>query len=573
MSNIRYLLIFLAIVYLIIIVNIAETFLVFDENGVNVLSENDISNKSDDTFNYSQIEIEKDNINLDEWRCLENDNVFKPIRYNNNNIECMSTNNKDCIHSTNKNECENEIEKYKDTLNNSSLSCGEEHKIKFNITGYETTDHWCSIAKDNLNIMPSGEQGISYYIDIETNTLQLENHKALLTNIDRFYRIDNLNVQVIEFNGSNTELYLPKLELNIFSISFLVKLNSSERQVLLSSKDTNWYIDYLNGYLRLVFNEDVLKSKIEVKPNILYHVCLSVSNDLSKLFVNGQEEKMEIFENGTTNEIIFGSNKYNRLPLNGLLGDIKIYRRYLYKDFICNLYKIFCIEPEKKDEVQVQPDIKKCIFIPKGTDRKECVNLCSDYDNCDAEYCQTVCQNCIDYERCKWIPPPIEPKETMPKNISSDLPHPPEIKANAKENDIMLEWVRPYDGGTPITNYLIMVQETLNKANGVRMSLADNENCQTCEKLLTGLKPNTYYSISVRAVNNVGMGKISNIIDIATKGEVIPSKISSSLLESDKQLLDQVKKEIGHDYKKCDNYGHSLDLAPNTSFTDYINLL
>ena len=132
--------------------------------------------------------------------------------------------------------------------------------------------------------------------------------------------------------------------------------------------------------------------------------------------------------------------------------------------------------------------------------------------------------------------------------------------------------MRPYDGGTPITNYLVMVQESFNKPKGVKLSLAPDPNCNSCEYLVSGLKPQTYYDVSVRAVNSEGMGKISNVVTVATKGDVLNKEISSTLLESDDEILDKVKQQMNYGSQSCSNQdGHILDIVGNETLADFIN--
>ena len=540
-------------------------------NNSNSNSNVSYTNNSNNNLNFEYDVVQRDDTKLhgSNWKCIEG--VNSPVRYYNNNIECLSSNNKDCITAVDQKGCEELLEKYSDgSLDKTSLSCGQEYKSKYGLTGYDEPNHWCFTAKNTFNVLPDGSQGFAYYIDIESSNLDLVNKKAIVVNVDKFYRINELNKEVIGFNGKNTKLQISSLELPSFSISFLIKIVGDNRQVLVSSKSGKWYIDFNVDKLRFVCNEEILNSPIDIKKDTLYHVCISVNNYIVTFFVNGKTSKKEYFNDVNTTDLIFGCNQYDRFFYNGLLGAIKIYRRKLETDFLCNLYKILCVEQIKKTKIRSS---NKCLFIPGGENKIDCINNCNTYDNCDVKYCQDVCENCIDYDRCKWVKPEESPKEKLAKNVVTYPPNAPEIKAYAKGINILVDWVRPYDGGSPINNYMIFIQETFNKSGGVRVSLASDENCSLCSQLITGLKPNTYYSVSVRAVNNSGMGDISNIVDLATKGGSEPSSLSKSLLDTDAAVLEQVKIDTNYSNKRCNNYGHILDITSNSSFSNFVGKL
>ena len=57
-----------------------------------------------------------------------------------------------------------------------------------------------------------------------------------------------------------------------------------------------------------------------------------------------------------------------------------------------------------------------------------------------------------------------------------------------------------------------MVYETFNKKNGIQVNISSNPQCEICEHEIKNLKNQVYYDIIVKAVNNVGIGKSSNII-------------------------------------------------------------
>lgn len=79
----------------------------------------------------------------DDWRCFPG--IKAPVRIVAGNVECASTNGRDCIWDgcpgTNASPT---LWKPKGAL--SPLACGADHKAKYGGTGYETADHWCKAA-------------------------------------------------------------------------------------------------------------------------------------------------------------------------------------------------------------------------------------------------------------------------------------------------------------------------------------------------------------------------------------------------------------------------------------------
>jgi hypothetical protein len=68
------------------------------------------------------------------WQCVGDISV--PLRRNiNNDVECMSTNNRDCIWKNNKTDCESLLTNKPNDIK--PLSCGDMHKSNYGDTGYE----------------------------------------------------------------------------------------------------------------------------------------------------------------------------------------------------------------------------------------------------------------------------------------------------------------------------------------------------------------------------------------------------------------------------------------------------
>lgn len=91
---------------------------------------------------------------LDNWRCGIT-SVSSPMSKNaNGDVQCMSTNGKDCIVKTPKEECRKLIKKPPSDIK--PLVCGEAHKKYWGSTGYDSPTHWCSVAKSLIPDNPTG---------------------------------------------------------------------------------------------------------------------------------------------------------------------------------------------------------------------------------------------------------------------------------------------------------------------------------------------------------------------------------------------------------------------------------
>jgi hypothetical protein len=91
-----------------------------------------------------------------DWKCLPGINT--PVSVNpDGDIQCMSENGKDCMWQNSEAECLQLIERQKvkkiklTQTGGDGLSCGEQMKSVWGITGYDTPDNWCSKAKSLID--------------------------------------------------------------------------------------------------------------------------------------------------------------------------------------------------------------------------------------------------------------------------------------------------------------------------------------------------------------------------------------------------------------------------------------
>lgn len=275
---------------------------------------------------------------------------------------------------------------------------------------------------------------------------------------------------------------------------------------------------------------------------------------------------------------------------NKLLGSIALWNRILDKVELCNHFNcnLICFEPDKfkcvgKEEDNCEPncvyDAEEEVCLPKqdygGNVNgciKDCMNTCDDIIKC-----QKICVNCdvegeywseeMKLQKCPWL------KET--KVLDMTVPEAPVIRGFPGDGSILIEWKKPFNGRSKITNYIVLYYEAFSKQKGVKLSISGKSENDINEYELKHLKNKTHYDIVVRAVNSRGIGKPSNIITIEPNGNIIASANRNIFSE----LEDDLDKEVGKGYMdfRCDltdyeSVGHTLDFYNHEErdIADYI---
>lgn len=88
------------------------------------------------------------------WQNIEN----KALRMNDRgDIECLSLDGTNCLdNNQGSGSYDGNVERYGDSSKLSPLACGEDHKMKYGITGYDNSNHWCS--KGRVQLDPSNKR-------------------------------------------------------------------------------------------------------------------------------------------------------------------------------------------------------------------------------------------------------------------------------------------------------------------------------------------------------------------------------------------------------------------------------
>ena len=342
--------------------------------------------------------------------------------------------------------------------------------------------------------------------------------------------IENTDLPFYEFNKDTSKIEIISLDAKYFtfSIYFERKDDADRKQVIASSKD--WHIDLEKESLRLVFNNEAIKSNITITSEKVYHVVVVVNKDYISFLVNGNEVKKEMkVPEKETMGIKIGNSQKDDAPFVGKLGGFDIMDGSLTRDEICNNSN-YCFSEDAK-----------CEFTAEGDEMIDCIKSCNSNDNCDARDCQYICMKCTDHQTCGWVEDP---------NKSDDIkiarpPDPPQIRAVAHTSgQIILDWRAPKNNGAKIKNYAILVNESFNKSTGITFRQLADTNCTACEYTLDGLKNKVYYDIKVAAINEKGMSAYSNLETIMVNGPLKNIEISPLLMESDEEILDSARKNI-----------------------------
>lgn len=100
------------------------------------------------------------------WECTSS--IPTPTRRNAaGDIECMSSDARNCLWSANVSKCKESLTNIYTALNGKSLSCGEQHKAQWGGTGYESPTHWCSQARARLAnyALPTSVRQLLAYVE------------------------------------------------------------------------------------------------------------------------------------------------------------------------------------------------------------------------------------------------------------------------------------------------------------------------------------------------------------------------------------------------------------------------
>ena len=416
---------------------------------------------------------------------------------------------------------------------------------------------------DRSNILP----------DSEGNTL------AVFKNVKKYKNLELQDkvVKAIVFNKS--EMKLTNLEnIREFTLTFNIKFkNTTDLQIIISSLDVNksllWSLYISNNKLFLKFKKKQRKFNIRMNKNNIYYIIINFSNDYINVYLDGEIKKIESKDEYEFNNniIIGGLNRGTKLisPLkNCLVGNINLYKQII-------------------DPLKLAGDFSTCEFIPGGSTKQRCIAKCNSISNCDSTYCSKVCNECIDYRKCKWVPEPT--KKPVGITPSPTIADPPKIKCFAGDGEIYVKFKIPgkltndtfeYSGNIPIKSFLIVVKKSYNPGGFVKLLHLEEKKCsydRGCQYKVTDLENNVLYDVMVKSINSIGISDFSNVETIAPNGPIKMKQISSALIESDDEIKDVVNKKFNKDNLGCsaknfiNHDNHILNKVSNYDIKDVIH--
>lgn len=406
-----------------------------------------------------------------------------------------------------------------------------------------------------------------------------DNNLAEIYNINNYKNVE-INDKIVKMLEFKQSAFCLKNLNNLvqYTLFFNVEFNSSSPyQVIINSMDVNNNLLYelylFNGYIYLKFYNKSHKFTEQIETNKNYTIVLNVSkNNLTCFFNSDIKSLTTIDTKETNNDIVFGSIYKNSKiinPLDGFIGNINLYNDVIEPQKLLGLMDTGSAKLlEKKIEI--------CKFIPSGTTLALCKEKCKKDNACDPDYCDKICEKCIDYNNCKWLPTPkAEPKAVLP---DPDVPMPPKIHCYSGDGYIEVRFKKPFDNHSPINKYLIQTKKSYKNDGITKLVNFEANDCGkgSCKFQLKGLDNQDYYNISVRSINAIGMSINSNTVTIAPDGEIATKQLSDALIETDDEIKKELYKDFNYDDTYCDassfvNYDeHILDSVDQYSIDDFI---
>ena len=173
--------------------------------------------------------------------------------------------------------------------------------------------------------------------------------------------------------------------------------------------------------------------------------------------------------------------------------------------------------------VEKEPDVKNCLFVPRGHSIQACIDRCHNREdrkywggnNCTNKNCTTICTGCKNKDHCEWIT-----SDSLYEDVA--IPNPPpkqEITVLAGNSSAVIMWSSIENKDQSNRAYLVKYFKTYKPFEGVKIAniVVDDTDKRNYKYNLSNLDNNEFYSVGIMAVNDTDVGPMSNIVQVTPK--------------------------------------------------------
>ena len=390
-----------------------------------------------------------------------------------------------------------------------------------------------------------------------------KNYSIRYNNSDKNVEIYNIvskivgdKVSGLKFNGIDSYMRIPDISLNKYTLTFIIKFdNVNKPQTIVSN---GWDLMVEKGVLSLDYKNESFTLEKSIIPNEFVQIAVMVANKDITLFLDGIQLTKTFKNKMIPGDILIGKGTFK-----GIIGEIALFTEIKNTKELCDMHDScnirncsFIANGATRDDCYkncmdnadddcgsetcankcYNKDISDwkppCEFTPYGSDIFSCMNHCSTKKSCNYGDCQKLCQECKNTDTCPWVVN-TEEEETNPYVPESppDIkgrPTPPKIKVTPYNGKLLIEWTRSKASSSAATAYVCVMFKTLNKKEGVNLSMVPYPNCTKCSFVVDNLKEDEFYSVGIRGYNKNGLGRISNLVSMLPKFKVNPEKVPTA---------------------------------------------
>ena len=390
-------------------------------------------------------------------------------------------------------------------------------------------------------------------------------------------------VSGLKFNGTNSYMRIPDISLNKYTLTFIVKFdNVNNSQTIASS---GWNLVAEKGVLSVNYKNESATLEKTLTSNEFVQIAITVANNDITLFLDGIQLTKTFTNKVSRGDILVGkTNDKLSQPFKGIIGEIALFSEIRTTKELCDMYDScnlrgcsFIVNGATRDECykncmdNADDDCNAntcankcynkdtsnwkppCDFTPYGSDIFSCMDHCSTKKSCNYGDCQKLCQECKNPDTCPWVKVAID--EADPNPYTPELAYDPEgrppapkIRVTPYNGKLLIEWQRAKTvapvatasaaattasaaatasatASAAATAYVCVIFKTLNKKEGVNLSMVPYPNCTKCSFVVDNLKEDEFYSVGIRGYNKKGLGRISNIVSMLPKFKANPVKV------------------------------------------------